>query len=126
MTFEVRDGDVAYLGDLSFKPAGLPMAPLFNPFANIKKEVEKGVKNQSMAIGSNLDKARAALQAGDDRKAALNPVLYLNDYRIPCTGRFIGRLNHPDWAAFAPAGQLEAYNDALAAEIAKARASSQN
>ncbi len=122
VTFEVRDGDVAYLGDYTLNAPGLPTGSLFNPLANINSGMDNRLRaDLRVAVGDNLEAARAALQADDAAKARLTRVAYQNGYRIPCDGQYIGRVANPDWSEFNPA-QPSAINDAMAERVATAAA----
>lgn len=114
VTFNVKAGEVAYLGDWVYQPQGIPLAPLFNPLANINSSMDSKLKSDvRIAVGDDLEAARTALQASDDLKAQLTRVAYQTGYRIPCTGGYIGRVSVTSWAAFS-ATQFDAFNDAVA------------
>lgn len=125
VTFEVRDGDVAYLGDYVLRPPSIPTAVLFNPLANINSGMDNRMRaDLRVGIADNLEAARAALQADDAAKARLTRVAYQNGYRIPCDGQYIGRVANPGWTEFS-ATQAFAMNDAMAERVAAAAAQAQ-
>ena len=118
LTFEVREGEVVYLGDFVLQPPNLPMGTLFNPVANINSGMDARLRaDLRVGIGDNLEGARTALQADDEAKAQLTRVAYGNGYRIPCTGRYIGRVSNPEWHSYA-ADQPDSFHDAMAAAVA--------
>lgn len=120
LTFEVREGEVAYLGDFVLRPPSLPVGTLFNPIGNINSGMDNRLRaDLRVGIGDDLEAARAALQADDAAKAQLTRVGYENGYRVPCTGRYIGRVSNPEWPAFATE-QPAAFHDAMAAAVAGA------
>jgi hypothetical protein len=121
LTFELAEGEVAYLGDFVVRAQGMPTASLFNPFGNINSGMDNNLRDDlRMAIGDDLEAARQALQADAETKARLARVFYQNGYRIPCDGRYIGRIANPAWPSIAPA-QATRFHDALATSIAAAR-----
>ncbi|MBL8544786.1 MAG: hypothetical protein JNJ63_13345 [Hyphomonadaceae bacterium] len=121
LTFEVTEGDVVYLGDFVLRPQSLPMAPLFNPVANINASFDNSLRdNLRFAVGDTIEAARAALQADDAAKARLSRVQYQNGYRIPCDGRYVGRAFNVSWPSF-DAGQARAFNTDLTAAVAAAQ-----
>ncbi len=121
LTFEVREGDVVYLGDFVLRPPNLPVGTLFNPVGNINSGMDNRLRaDMRVGIGDNLPAARAALQADDTARAQLTRVSYANGYRIPCTGRYIGRVSNSDWPVFAQ-GQPDAFHDAMSAAVAEAQ-----
>lgn len=125
VTFEVREGDVAYLGDYVLNAPGLPTGSLFNPLANINSGMDNRLRaDLRVAIADNIEAARAALQADDAAKARLAHVAYQNGYRIPCDGQYIGRVANPGWTEFNPA-QPSAVHDAMAERVAAAVAQPQ-
>lgn len=125
VTFEVRDGDVAYLGDYVLRPQGLPTGTLFNPIGNINSGMDYRMRaDLRVAIADNLEAARTALQADSDAKTRLTRVAYQNGYRIPCDGQYIGRVANPGWSEFS-ATQPSAINDAMAERVAAAVAQPQ-
>jgi hypothetical protein len=120
LTFEVREGEVVYLGDFVLQPPNLPMGTLFNPVANINSGMDARLRaDLRVGIGDDLGAARTALQADDAAKAQLTRVAYENGYRIPCTGRYIGRVSNPEWRTYA-ADQAASFHDAMAAAVATA------
>jgi hypothetical protein len=122
ITFEVREGDVAYLGDYVLRAPGLPTGSLFNPLANINSGMDNRLRaDLRVAIADNFEAARAALQADDESKSRLTRVAYQNGYRIPCDGQYIGRVANPEWGAFSPL-QPSAVHDAMAERVAAAQA----
>ena len=125
ITFEVRQGDVAYLGDYVLRPQGLPTGTLLNPIGNINSGMDNRLRaDLRVGVNDNFEAARAALQADDASKAQLTRVAYQNGYRIPCDGQYIGRVANPDWSAFNPT-QPSAIHDAMAERVATAAAQPQ-
>jgi hypothetical protein len=60
LTFEVREGDVAYLGDFVLRPPNLPTGSLFNPLGNINSGMDNRLRSDlRVGIGDNLEAARA-------------------------------------------------------------------
>ena len=117
LTFEVKSGEALYLGDLVFRNAGMAFSTMFNPFSNMRKDMDGDLKESDrMAIGSDIEAARTAMLAGDDVKAQLKPVAYQNGYRIPCDGRYIGRVRNPAWSDFNPE-QATAFNAVLVEKV---------
>ncbi|MCX7357324.1 MAG: hypothetical protein NT015_04145 [Alphaproteobacteria bacterium] len=125
VTFEVREGDVAYLGDYVLRPQGIPTGVLFNPLANINSGMDNRMRaDLRVAIADNFEAARTALQADDATKTRLTRVSYQNGYRIPCDGQYIGRVANSGWSEFS-ATQPSAVNDAMAERVAAAAAQPQ-
>lgn len=121
VTFEVREGEVLFLGDFVLRPPSMPVGSVLNPIGNINSGMDNRLRaDLRVGIGDNLEAARAALQADDAAKARLARVRYENGYRIPCTGRYIGRVANPDWPVFS-ADQPSRYHDAMAAAVAAAQ-----
>ena len=121
LTFEVREGDVAYLGDFVLRPPNLPTGSLFNPLGNINSGMDNRLRSDlRVGIGDNLPAARVALQADEAARSRLTRVSYANGYRIPCTGRYIGRVSNLNWPLFAQ-GQPDAFHDAMSAAVAEAQ-----
>jgi len=121
ITFEVREGDVAYLGDYVLRPQGLPTGSLFNPIGNINSGMDNRLRaDLRVGVADNFAAAQAALQADDATKARLTRVSYQNGYRIPCDGQYIGRVANPSWSAFNEA-QPSAIHDAMAERVAVAQ-----
>jgi hypothetical protein len=119
LTFQVTAGDVLFLGDWVLQPPGIPIAPLFNPLANINTGIDNRLKaDLRVGIGDDIEAARQAMQAADDVKARLTRVSYQTGYRIPCDGRYVGRVFNPDWPAFDSA-QANAFNDAERGALAQ-------
>lgn len=117
LTFEVREGDVAYLGDFVLRAPQLPMGTLFNPVGNLNSGIDNRMRSDlRVGIGDELEGARQALQTDTEIKGRLARVSYQNGYRIPCDGRYIGRVANPDWSSIA-ASQTADFHDALAAAI---------
>ena len=120
LTFEVREGETAYLGDLVLQPPGLPVGSLFNPVGNINSGMDNNLRDDlRMAINDDLEAARAAAQVDNTAKAQMQRVTYQNDYRLPCAGLYIGRVSNPAWTSYAP-DQAATFNDAMAQAIAAA------
>lgn len=121
LTFEVREGDVVYLGDLVLRPPSLPVGSILNPIGNINSGMDNRLRaDLRVAVADDLEGARAALQADDAAKAQLTRAHYQNGYRIHCTGRYIGRIANPDWPAFSDT-QPAQFHDAMAAAVAAAQ-----
>jgi hypothetical protein len=122
ITFEVHEGDVAYLGDLVLRPQGIPMGSMLNPIGNLNSGMDNRMRaDLRVGIGDNLEAARAALQADDEAKARLARVAYQNGYRIPCDGRYIGRVANPAWTTYSDT-QPALLHDAMAERVAAAQA----
>ncbi|MGH6949652.1 MAG: hypothetical protein ACREH4_02175 [Vitreimonas sp.] len=121
LTFEARDGDVLYLGDFVLQPPNLPIAPLFNPLSNINSGMDNRLRaDLRVAIADDLEGARAALHADETVKGRLTRAHYQNGYRIPCTGRYIGRVANAAWPLFSDT-QPAQFHDAMAAAVAAAQ-----
>ncbi|MGD9816300.1 MAG: hypothetical protein AB7Q23_03285 [Hyphomonadaceae bacterium] len=121
LTFEAREGEVLYLGDFVLRPPSVPIGSVLNPIGNLNSGMDNRLRaDLRVGIGDNLEAARAALQAEDAARTRLARVRYENGYRIPCTGRYIGRVANPDWPAFS-ADQPARFHDAMAAAVAAAQ-----
>ena len=121
-TFSVAPGQIAYLGDWVFLPAGMPIAPLINPFANIKASFDDKLKSDMrIAVGDAFEDARSAIQASEEDRAKLVHVELQNDYRLPCATKDVGRVHNEAWRSFGSeqnkrfvAAMIESANAAVA------------
>lgn len=121
LSFEARDGEVLYLGDFVLRPPGIPMGTLFNPVGNINSGMDNRLRaDLRVGIGDSLEAARQVLQADEATKARLARAVFQNGYRIPCDGRYIGRVASPTWPEW-NAAQANDFHDALAAAVASAQ-----
>lgn len=117
LTFEVGAGDVVYLGDFVLRPPGVPMGSLLLPGGNVRSGMDVRLREDlRVGIGDGFEAARAALQADDATKARLTRAHYQNGYRLPCDGRYIGRVANPAWPAFNET-QAAAFHDGMAAAL---------
>jgi len=121
LTFEVRSGDVVYLGDFVLRPPGIPMGSLLSPVGNVRSGMDVRLREDlRVGIGDEFEAARAALQADDAVRAQLTRVSYQSGYRLPCDGGYIGRAVNPAWPEF-NASQAAAFHDAMAAALEASR-----
>lgn len=121
LTFEAREGDVLYLGDFVLRPPNLPVGSMLNPIGNINSGMDNRLRaDLRVAIADDFEAARAAMQANDMLKEQFTRAHYQNGYRIPCTGRYIGRVANPQWPAFSGT-QPAHFHDAMAAAVAAAQ-----
>jgi hypothetical protein len=121
LSFEAREGDVLYLGEFVLRPPGIPMGTLLSPVGNINTGMDNRLRaDLRVGIGDNIEAARQALQADEDTKTRLVRASFQNGYRIPCDGRYIGRVANPAWPEW-NAAQASAFHDALAGAVATAQ-----
>lgn len=117
LTFDVAAGDVVYLGDFVLRPPGVPMGSLLSPVGNVRSGMDVRLREDlRVGIGDNIEAARAALQADESAKARLIRVHYQNGYRLPCEGRYIGRVVNAAWPDYS-ATQAAAFHDGMAAAL---------
>lgn len=121
LSFEAKEGDVLYLGAFVLRPPGIPVGTLLSPVGNINSGMDNRLRaDLRVGIGDTLDAARQALQTGEDARSRLVRAVFQNGYRIPCDGRYIGRVANPAWPVW-NASQASEFHDALAASVAAAQ-----
>ena len=84
-----------------------------------KAIADSGVHRSDLFLCSKV--WTTTIEKGPDAvRAQLTRVHYANGYRVPCTGRYIGRVSNSNWPVFAQS-QPDAFHDAMSAAVAAAQ-----